>query len=60
MSRLENLHEILEHISNLTDQLVPVWLIWVVAALTVTALPGAVIFAFYRAIREDESGASAV
>jgi hypothetical protein len=54
LSPLERLGTIFEHASNLTDGLLPAWLIWVVAALVCFGVPCAVILAFYLAIREDE------
>jgi hypothetical protein len=54
LSPLERLGTIFEHASNLTDGLLPAWLIWVVAVLVCFGVPCAVVLAFYLAIREDE------
>jgi hypothetical protein len=50
---LERLGEAFRHASNLTDGLVPVWLIWVLTALVVLGVPLAIFAAFYLAMRED-------
>jgi hypothetical protein len=55
----ERLSEVFEHASNLTDRLVPAWLIWLLAVLVAFGLPVAVVAAFYLALREDEAGADA-
>lgn len=54
VSRLEQLGTIFEHASNLTDSLLPVWLVWIVAALVCFGVPCAVVLAFYLALREDQ------
>jgi hypothetical protein len=54
-SLLSRLPEVFAHASNLTDGLVPVWLIWLIAVLVALAVPGGVVAAFYVAMREDES-----
>jgi hypothetical protein len=52
--RLTHLAAAFEDISNLTDDLVPVWLVWMLAACIVFAVPISVVAALYRALREDE------
>jgi len=54
-SLLSRLGEVFGHASNLTDHLVPVWLIWLLAPLVALAVPIGVLAAFYRAMREDEA-----
>ncbi|HEX5309225.1 MAG TPA: hypothetical protein VFW38_09125 [Solirubrobacteraceae bacterium] len=53
-SLLDRLDEIFGHASNLTDRLVPVWLIWLIAALVAFGVPVGMVLAFYRGLREDE------
>ena len=53
-SRLANLNDLVEHASNLTDQLVPVWLVWLLAACLVVGMPVGIVVAFQRAVRDDE------
>lgn len=53
-SRLSLLGEVIGHISNLTDHLIPAWLIWIVLVMTVFGMPVAIAAAFFRALREDE------
>ena len=57
-SVLDRLGGIFTHASNLTDGLVPVWLVWLFAVLTALGVPAAIIFAFYRAIAEDPAAAA--
>lgn len=52
-SLLERLGTTFEHASNLTDRLVPVWLVWVLAVLVAFGVPCGICAAFYRALRED-------
>lgn len=54
-SLLDRLKEIFVHASNLTDRLVPSWLIWALAVLVALGVPLATLGAFYLALREDES-----
>jgi hypothetical protein len=54
-SLLSELGEVFAHASNLTDHLIPAWLIWLLAPLVALAVPIGVLAAFYRAIREDEA-----
>jgi hypothetical protein len=54
-SLLSSLGEVFGHASNLTDRLVPVWLIWVLAVLVALAVPLCALLAFYLALREDET-----
>ncbi len=46
---------IFEHASNLTDDLIPVWLIWILAVLVGFGVPLGILAAFYLALREDEA-----
>jgi hypothetical protein len=46
------------HASNLTDHLIPVWLIWILAVLVLFGVPLGVLAAFYTALREDEAAAA--
>jgi hypothetical protein len=58
-SRLSRLGEVFEHASDLTDHLIPVWLIWLLSVSSLLVVPVAVVAFFYRAVREDElAGAS--
>jgi hypothetical protein len=52
-SLLDRLDEAFAHASNLTDRLVPAWLIWLVAVLVTLGVPLAMVAAFYRAITEE-------
>lgn len=56
-SLLSSLDEVFAHASALTDRLVPVWLIWVVAALVFVGAPAAATCALLFALREDEARA---
>jgi hypothetical protein len=42
------------HASNLTDHLLPAWLIWLIAVLVAFGVPAAVIASLYLALRESE------
>lgn len=53
--RVAHLGEIFAHASNLTDRLIPVWLIWILVVVALLALPTAIVAAFYRGLREDEA-----
>jgi hypothetical protein len=57
-SRLQQLGEIFDHASNLTDHLVPVWLIWIIVIVALIGIPVAVVRAFYRSLREDTHAAA--
>ncbi len=57
-SLLSRLGEVFGHASNLTDRLVPVWLIWIIAVLAAFGVPIATAAALYRAVREDEAAAA--
>jgi hypothetical protein len=46
------------HASNLTDHLIPVWLIWILAVLVLFGVPAGILAAFYTALREDETAAA--
>jgi hypothetical protein len=54
-TRAADLNEVVEHASNLTDRLVPVWLVWLLAACLVVGLPLGVVVALQRAVREDQA-----
>lgn len=53
-SRLSRLGEVFGHASNLTDHLIPVWLVWIIAVTALLAVPVATVAFFRRALREDE------
>jgi hypothetical protein len=53
-SLLDRLGEVFGHASNLTDRLVPVWLIWLLVVLIALGVPCGMTAAFYRALRADE------
>ncbi len=55
-SLLAQAGEVFGHISNLTEGLLPVWLIWVIAALAAFAIPMGIVAAFYVALRDLPSG----
>ena len=57
-SLLDRLGELFGHASVLTDRLIPVWLIWVLALLVAFGVPIGVLGAFYRALQEDEASAA--
>jgi hypothetical protein len=48
-------NEMFGHASNLTDGLVPVALIWLLAIALIVAVPSGLVAAFYLALREDEA-----
>jgi hypothetical protein len=52
-SLLAQLGEVFGHVSVLTDHLLPVWLIWLLAVLVALGVPAATIAALYVALRED-------
>jgi hypothetical protein len=52
-SRLAGLGEYFEHVSNLTDRLVPVWLVWILFIVTLLAVPIVIVVAFGRAVSAD-------
>lgn len=54
----DRLGEIFGHASNLTDHLIPAWLIWVIAVLAAFGIPTAVVAALYAGLREDEEPAT--
>jgi hypothetical protein len=54
-SLLGHLGEMFDHASNLTDRLIPVWLIWLLAVLVAFGVPAGIIAAFYLSLREDEA-----
>ena len=49
---------IFSHASNLTDHLIPVWLIWILAVLVAFGVPFGILAAFYTALSEDEAAAA--
>lgn len=53
-SLLDRLSEVFAHASNLTDQLVPTWLIWIFAVLAAFGVPSGIVLAFYCGLRDDE------
>jgi hypothetical protein len=57
-SLLDRLAEIFGHASNLTDRLVPVWLIWIFAVLVALGVPIGTMAAFYVALRADEAASA--
>jgi hypothetical protein len=54
-TRLSRLGEAFEHASNLTDRLIPVWLVWVIAVVAALSVPIATVAFLQRALREDEA-----
>jgi len=52
-SLLDRLGEVFKHASNLTDGLVPIWLIWLIALATGLGVPITLLAAYYLAIGED-------
>jgi hypothetical protein len=57
-SRLSRLGEVFEHASNLTDHLIPTWLIWLLSIFALLAVPAMTVAFFRRAVQEDEAGGS--
>jgi hypothetical protein len=53
-SRLSRLGDAFDHASNLTDHLIPVWLIWTLAISALLVVPIGTVALFHRALREDE------
>lgn len=58
-SPLDELGRVFGHASNLTDRLVPVWLIWVIALLCAIGVPLGVLAALYLSLRPGEAAQSA-
>lgn len=54
-SLLRQLGDVFAHASNLTEGLIPVWLIWAIAVLALLGLPVGMAMAFYFALRDDEA-----
>jgi hypothetical protein len=52
-SLLDRSAEIFDHASNLTDHLVPAWLIWTLAVLVAVGVPVATMAAFYLSLKQD-------
>lgn len=48
------LGEVFDHASNLTDGLVPQWLVWLIAIAVALCVPLAMVLALFLALREDE------
>jgi hypothetical protein len=57
-SLLSQAGTIFGHASDLTDHLIPVWLIWILAVLVLFGVPVGILAAFYTALREDEAAAA--
>ena len=55
-SLVDRLGTVFGHASHLTDGLIPVWLIWLIAPLVAFGVPIALILAFYSAMLEDFGG----
>lgn len=53
------LGDVFGHASALTDRLVPVWLVWVIATLIAFGVPTAIVLALFLALREDDLAADA-
>jgi len=53
-SRLGRLAEVFDHASNLTDRLIPPWLVWIVALTALLAVPIGTVAVIHRALQEDE------
>lgn len=51
---LDEINDTFGHASNLTDGLMPVPLIWVIAVLVLLAVPLGIVAAFYLALTEDQ------
>ena len=56
-TRLSRLGEAFERASNLTDRLIPVWLVWIIAVLAALSVPIGTVLFLQRALREDEGAA---
>jgi hypothetical protein len=54
-SLLERVGTVFSHASNLTEHLIPVWLIWILAAVFALGLPAAMLGAFYLSLAQDEA-----
>ena len=54
-SLLDRTNEIFAHAANLTDNLVPVWLVWILAVLAALGVPIGSMAAFYAATQEDDA-----
>ncbi len=52
-SLLDRVGQIFGHASNLSDGLVPEWLVWLLALLIVLCVPLATVAALYLALSED-------
>lgn len=53
---LSRLGEVFTHASNLTEGLIPVWLVWVIAILAALGIPAGAIAAFWLSLKADEAG----
>ncbi len=54
---LSRLGEVFSHASNLTEDLIPVWLVWIIAILAAIGIPAGAIGAFWLSLRGDEEPA---
>jgi hypothetical protein len=54
-TRLAGVSEAFERISILTDHLIPVWLVWIVALATLVGVPMGTLYAVRRAIMESSA-----
>jgi hypothetical protein len=55
LSLLDRAAQVFDRASNLTDHLVPAWLIWILALLVALGVPSGTLAAFYLALREDDA-----
>jgi hypothetical protein len=53
-SPIDDLERVFSHASNLTDRLVPVWLVWVLAVLCALGVPLGTVAALYLSLRGTE------
>jgi hypothetical protein len=54
-ARFKELGDVFSHISNLTDLLIPSWLVGAILVLAVLAIPAGIVAAFYGALRGGEA-----
>jgi hypothetical protein len=57
---IDRLGQVFGRASNLTDGLIPAWLVWVIAILVAFGVPAGIVAAFWTALAEDEAGAGLV
>jgi hypothetical protein len=55
----DRLGEVFTHASNLTEGLVPAWLVWIIAILAAVGIPAAAVAAFWLSLLSDEAATSA-